>query len=258
MVLAGDVEVAGEVQREPRWQVVLGDESSVSLGGSLLLPPVPGRHWPTMHRLLLVHKPRRCHCERFSDVPRGGTGTEPSNCIWDLVPPHLARADLGAFGRLDVDTTGLLLMGTDGGLQSLLMHPSTSCTKAYVATLYVCGTQRLRSTVATDFAAGVTLADGHVCLPATLEVIETVRDPEGGASPFPRRVRVTLQEGKFHQIKRMLGACGAGVEALHRDSIGGISLDTLGLTEGAVMEAGEREIELLRTALPRQRVVRTV
>ena len=146
------------------------------------------------------------------------------------------------------------------GMEVVASNPSSGCEKIYVATLRVCGSMRLRATAAAEFASGrLTLADGHVCEPAGLEVLETVADPDSGASepPFARRVRVTVREGKYHQIKRMLGACGAAVEGLHRESIGGIALKDLDLPEGAVMEAGTREVALLRAMLPAQRVVST-
>lgn len=257
LVREGEVSIAGEVQCEPRWQVVLGEEALIVLRGLLLLHPGPERRRLMTHRLLLVHKPRRCHCERFSvsGSPRGGAGREASNSVWDLVPPHLCSGDLGTFGRLDVDTTGLLLMGTDGGLQSLLMHPSSGCKKRYVATLRTYGSQRLCAAAVAEFAGGIVLADGYVCRPAALEVLDTVADPDGGGTVIVRRVCVTLEEGQFHQVKRMLGACGAAVVALHRESVGAISLSELNLAEGAVMEAGPREIELLRTMVPVQRVI---
>ena len=81
-----------------------------------------------------------------------------------------------------------------------------------------------------------------MCAPAGLGVLETVDAGDSGA-PFPRRVRVTLREGQYHQVKRMLGACGASVDALCRERIGGLSLADLPAlaAEGSVMEATERD-----------------
>ena len=270
LIRAGEVSVGGadggtSPCTEPRWQVVLGEETAVHLRGAPLLDGTPGRRRPFAHRVLLLHKPRRCLCER-KRPPAAGAAPPPVRDVWDLVPPALNHATLGAFGRLDVDTTGLLLMGTDGGLQSLLMHPSSRCQKAYVATLRVQSELRLRASAAVEFASGtLTLADGHVCRPAELEVLETVADPTdpAGGAPFPRRVRVTLHEGQNHQVKRMLGACGAAVEALHRERIGSLSLATcpagaglgLDLPEGGVREATEAELRLLHAMVPAARVV---
>ena len=257
LVYAGEVSVAGTVRREPHYQVVLGEEADVELRGSSLINGSPDRRQPTAHRLYLVHKPRQCQCVRLN------TDDERFS-VYDLCQQKgIAHANLGCFGRLDANTTGLLLMGTDGGLQSLLMHPSSGCEKDYVATLKVhpreSGDQtavrgRLRATAAEEFArGGLRLADGHECAPATLEVLETVNVGDG--VPFPRRVRLTLHEGQNHQVKKMLGACGASVDALCRERIGGLSLAGMpGLAEeGAIVEAGEREVQLLRAMLPLER-----
>lgn len=190
--------------------------------------------------------------------------------VYDLCQQKgIAHGNLGCFGRLDANTSGLLLMGTDGGLQSLLMHPSSGCEKAYVATLKVHPREssdqsavrgQLRASAAEEFArGGLRLADGHECAPATLEVLETV--DVGESVPFPRRVRLTLHEGQNHQVKRMLGACGASVEALHRERIGGLSLAACSaghgndLPEGGVREATEAELRLLHAMVPAARVV---
>ena len=245
LVRAGEVSVAGVVLRLPHWQVVLGEEADVELRGTPLLSGAPDRRRPFAHRLFLVHKPQQCQCTRLKPGDTRFT-------IFDVLEQaQLAHPTIGCFGRLDANTTGLLLMGTDGGLQSLLMHPSSGCEKAYIATLKAHAPGRLRDSAAEEFArGGMRLADGHECAPATLEVLETV--DLGNGVPFPRRVRVTLHEGRNHQVKRMLGACGASVDALCRERIGGLSLaDVPGLAdEGAVVEATERELRLLRALLP--------
>ena len=245
IVRAGEIAIAGVVTREPHYQVVLGEAADVSLRGGPLL--TPERRRPFAHRLFLMHKPQNCQSERLKPG-------DARLSVYDVVARagiDLPSSSLGCFGRLDANTTGLLLMGTDGGLQSLLMHPSSGCEKAYVATLRVLPAARLRATAADEFArGGMRLADGHVCAPAGLEVLETVDAGDGGA-PFPRRVRVTLREGQYHQVKRMLGACGASVDALCRERIGGLSLADLPAlaAEGSVVEATERELQLLRSML---------
>ena len=270
-VEAGELAIAGEVQLEPRWQVVLGEAASVTLNGEPLLSVGPSR--PFAHRFYLVNKPQRCLCERFRGssqwcAARGFDGAavqmtakeaaaRARGCtsIYDLVPEEHQHRELGVFGRLDVDTTGLILMGTDGGLQSLFMHPSCGCDKAYLATLRTEPHYRLRATAPEEFSRGMTLADGYECRPATLEVVESVADPAGGDEPFPRVVRVTLREGQYHQVKRMLGACGAAVCGLHRERFGGLSLrDYPALREGQLMPMTERELDILRSMLPTHRV----
>ena len=136
LILAGEVSVNGAPQREPRWQVVLGEERTVAVQGRA---QPAGR--PFAHRLLLVHKPRgvlserrrgsaawnAAHGRRNGDAHSAAHGEAERPSLWDLVPEPLSHATLGVFGRLDADTTGLILMGTDGGVQSLLMHPSCGC-----------------------------------------------------------------------------------------------------------------------------------
>ena len=170
LIASGEVSVNGAPQREPRWQVVLGEEATVTVGGRA---PPTGR--PFAHRLLLVHKPRgvlserrrgsaawnAAHGRRSGEAHGGGAHAEAERrTVWDLVPVELRHASLGVFGRLDADTTGLILMGTDGGVQSLLMHPSCGCQKSYLAHLRTDrGDLRLRASTPEDnLALALTLA----------------------------------------------------------------------------------------------------
>lgn len=113
--------------------------------------------------------------------------------VLDLLPPELRRIGLAPVGRLDKDTEGLLLLTNDGELAHRLLSPKYHVDKRYLAR--VDGELSAADTEA--FARGMTLGDGLECLPAGLEVL-------------PDRVCiVTLREGKFHQVKRMLAARGA-------------------------------------------------
>lgn len=129
--------------------------------------------------------------------------------VLDLLPPELRRIGLAPVGRLDKDTEGLLLLTNDGELAHRLLSPKYHVDKRYLAR--VDGELSAADTEA--FARGMTLGDGLECLPAGLEVL-------------PDRVCiVTLREGKFHQVKRMLAACGAPVLYLKRLSMGPLTLD---------------------------------
>ena len=129
--------------------------------------------------------------------------------VLDLLPPELRRIDLAPVGRLDKDTEGLLLLTNDGELAHRLLSPKYHVDKRYLAR--VDGELSAADTEA--FARGMTLGDGLECLPAGLEVL-------------PDRVCiVTLREGKFHQVKRMLAARGAPVLYLKRLSMGPLTLD---------------------------------
>lgn len=129
--------------------------------------------------------------------------------VLDLLPPELRRIGLAPVGRLDKDTEGLLLLTNDGELAHRLLSPKYHVEKRYLAR--VDGELSAADTEA--FARGMTLGDGLECLPAGLEVL-------------PDRVCiVTLREGKFHQVKRMLAARGAPVLYLKRLSMGPLTLD---------------------------------
>ena len=129
--------------------------------------------------------------------------------VLDLLPPELRRIGLAPVGRLDKDTEGLLLLTNDGELAHRLLSPKYHVEKRYFARV----DGELSAADAEAFARGMTLGDGLECLPAGLEVL-------------PDRVCiVTLREGKFHQVKRMLAARGAPVLYLKRLSMGPLVLE---------------------------------
>lgn len=130
--------------------------------------------------------------------------------VLDLLPPELRRRGLFPVGRLDKDTTGLLLLTDDGPLAHGLLSPKKHVDKVYLAQVE----GRVDEADAAALAAGLTLGDGTVCLPAGLE-------PLGDGSAC----LVTLREGKYHQVKRMLAARGKPVLTLHRLRMGPLTLD---------------------------------
>ena len=137
--------------------------------------------------------------------------------VLDLLPPELRKRDLSPVGRLDKDTEGLLLLTNHGELTHRLLSP-----RYHVLTA--------ADTAA--FAGGMVLADGLECLPAGLELLS------------PQEALVTLREGKFHQVKRMLAACGKPVTYLKRLSMGPLRLDEA-LAPGAFRPLTEGEIHTL-------------
>lgn len=151
--------------------------------------------------------------------------------VLDLLPQDLQRQGLFPVGRLDKDTEGLLLLTNDGELAHRLLSPKYHVEKRYFAR--VDGELSAADTEA--FARGMTLGDGLECLPAGLEVL-------------PDRVCiVTLREGKFHQVKRMLAARGAPVLYLKRLSMGPLTLDD-SLAAGAYRLLRAEEISALYRA----------
>ena len=150
---------------------------------------------------LMLHKP--AGLVSATEDPRQPT-------VLELLPQHLRRVGLFPAGRLDKDTEGLLLLTNDGPLAHALLAPGRHVDKVY----YVEVDGRLDQQDRRAFQAGVTLADGTVCQPADL----TVLDP-------PSQGLVTLREGKYHQVKRMLAARGKPVTYLKRLSMGPLTLD---------------------------------
>ena len=128
--------------------------------------------------------------------------------VLDLLPEHLRRRGLFPVGRLDRDTTGLLLLTDNGPLAHRLLSPKRHVDKVYLARVE----GALDTADIQAFQAGIALSD-FTARPARLEILE----PDLG--------RLTITEGKFHQVKRMFAARGKPVLRLHRESVGGVSLD---------------------------------
>ena len=166
------------------------------------------------------------------------SATEDKNqkTVLDLLPQHLRRRGLFPVGRLDKDTTGLLLLTDDGSLAHELLSPKKHVDKVYLARVE----GRVDTSDTAALGAGMVLGDGLHCLPAGLE-------PLGDGSSC----LVTLREGKYHQVKRMLAARGKPVLALKRLSMGPLELDR-------ELEAGEwrmlaaEELEALKRAVGAQ------
>ena len=187
------------------------DHGSVRVDGEPLDPP-PGL-------VLMLHKPAGCTC---SSKDRG-------RIVHDLLPPRFRLRDpaLSTVGRLDRDTTGLLLLTDDGALLHRIIAPKSTVPKVYEATL----ASPLRGDEAAVFASGTLLLEAETTplLPAMLEVLA------------PQRARLTLHEGRYHQVRRMFAAVGNHVAALHRVAVGGLTLDGLAAGEWRVLDEVERQ-----------------
>ncbi len=145
--------------------------------------------------------------------------------VLDLLPEELRRMGLFPVGRLDRDTRGLLLLTDDGDFAHRVISPKFAVEKMYDAS--VGGDLDERDAAA--FAEGLVLGDGTRCRPARLEITG------------PGRCLVTVTEGKYHQVKRMLASRGAPVTALKRLSIGALRLPEE-LAEGAVAALSEEDL----------------
>ena len=146
--------------------------------------------------------------------------------VLDAMPEPWKRRGLFPVGRLDKDTTGLLLLTDDGEFAHRVISPKSHVSKLYLA--------RVEGTPAPSdvdaFAEGIVLKDGTNCLPARLEILG-----DGW-------VRVEIFEGKYHQIKRMLGSRQLPVKELHRERIGGLALDDT-LAPGEYRQLSRAELE---------------
>ena len=175
------------------------------------LDPAPGL-------LVMLHKPAGYTC---STKDRG-------RLVYDLLPPRfrLRSPLLSTVGRLDRDTSGLLLLTDDGALLHRISSPKSKLAKVYEATL----AHDLRGDEAEIFASGGLMLESEQTplLPAELETID------------PRHVRLTLHEGRYHQVRRMFAAVGNHVEALHRSRIGGLELAGLPAGEWRILGDDER------------------
>ena len=174
---------------------------------------------PAFPLLLMLHKPDGYTC----------SADDPGATIYDLLPPRFALRNplLSPVGRLDKDTTGLLLLTDDGQLLHKIIHPKSGCLKIYRAEL----DRPLDGHEAGLFASGEMLlkSDTKPLLPARLEA-------EG-----ERQALVTLHEGRYHQVRRMFAAAGNHVLALQRIAIGGLHLPAdLAEGEWRALSADER------------------
>lgn len=157
------------------------------------------------------------------------TSTDDSGCrtVMELLPERLRRLSLFPVGRLDKDTTGLLVFTNDGSLAHSLISPKRNVEKEYLVTHR--GT--VTDEIIKEFLAGLVLADGTVCRSAALK---RVTDNQS---------LLTITEGKYHQVKRMMGSKGLHVTALERVREGGVTIPDL--KRGEVRELTPDEIRSL-------------
>jgi 16S rRNA pseudouridine516 synthase len=173
---------------------------------------------PPQGLLLMLHKPVGYTCST----------KDPGRIVYDLLPPRfrLRSPLLSTVGRLDRDTSGLLLMTDDGALLHRIVSPKSQLAKRYDATL----AQDLRGNEADLFASGTLMLEAETTslAPATLEVCDA------------RHASLLLTEGRYHQVRRMFAAVGNHVDALHRSAIGGLELGDLPVGEWRALDEADR------------------
>jgi len=169
---------------------------------------------PAQGMVLMLHKPLGVTCST----------KDTGRLVHDLLPPRfrLRNPQLSTVGRLDRDTTGLLLLTDDGALLHRITSPKSKLAKVYEATL----AQPVRGDEAARFASGDLLLENESTplAPAELEVLA------------PDRARLFLHEGRYHQARRMFAAVGNHVETLHRSAIGGLTLGALAPGEWRMLD----------------------
>jgi len=156
--------------------------------------------------------------------------------VMDLLPQHLQSAQLYAIGRLDRDTTGLLILTDNGPLGFQLLHPQYHVDKTYQVEV----NGPLSSDHVQTFKDGIVFLDGTVCKPAQLEILSS--------SPSLSRATITISEGKFHQIKKMFLSVGVKVTALKRVQFGDFTLDP-DLAEGQCRPLNQEELKIIKNYL---------
>ena len=215
LIRKGEVTVNGQVVKSADFGVDFDSDTIAVQGRELTL---------RQHLYLMMNKPKGVV---------SASEDRHERTVVDLVPERLFRKGLFPAGRLDKDTTGFVLLTDDGAFAHDILAPGRHVSKEYIVTLDTPLTPAMQA----GFAAGVTLADGQTMDPAEAE--------PWGADPCV--VKVTLHQGVYHQIKRMFGVYGAGVNGLHRTAIGPVALDQ-GLEPGCWRPLTTEEVEALRRA----------
>lgn len=186
----GRVTVDGETVKQGATQIPL--DARVTLDGVPVAPPLP--------RYYMLNKPPGVVC---------ATRDPSQRTVLDLFDVA-GRSRLHIAGRLDIDTTGLVLITDDGQWSHRITAPSKHCRKCYLVTL----AEPLGAEQASRLAAGLMLrGESRPTRPASVERLSA------------NKLRLTISEGRYHQVKRMFAALGNRVVELHRESIGDLHLD---------------------------------
>ena len=208
----GDVAIGGQVQ----------DNYKATIETEGLVLEVFGEEWVYReHLYIALYKPSDYECSRKPSHHPG---------VLTLLPEQFTWRELQPVGRLDHDTTGMLLMSDDGPFIHAQSSPKRHVPKVYQATTAEPVTEELVA----QLLAGVQLHDE----PAPLAAVTCIKLGEN-------LLEIVLEQGKYHQVKRMLAAAGNHCTALHRSAIGQLQLDALGLQEGEWCYLSPEQLSLL-------------
>lgn len=179
------------------------------------------------HNYLMLHKPNGVvTASKDKKLPT----------VMDLLPPDIKSDQLYAVGRLDRDTTGLLLITDNGPLGFQILHPQYHVDKTYQVKV----NGPLSSDHIQQFKDGIVFLDGTLCKPAKLDILDS--------SPTESHASITISEGKFHQVKKMFLSVGVKVTALKRTHFGPWNLDD-NLQEGDYRPLNSEELASIRDFL---------
>lgn len=208
----GEVTVNGEVETNYK---VMPDTEQLTLG-------LFEEEWLYReHVYIAINKPPNIECSRKPSHHPG---------VLTILPEQFTWRDVQPVGRLDHDTTGLLLMSDDGAFIHAQSSPKRHVPKVYVATTF----EPVTDALVAQLLAGVQLHDE----PAPLAAVRCVKLGEN-------ELEIVLEQGKYHQVKRMLAAAGNHCSALRRSAIGGLQLDALALEEGEWIYLDAAQMALL-------------
>ena len=183
------------------------------------------------HTYLMLHKPAGVvTANKDKELPT----------VMDLLSPKRQSGKLYAVGRLDRDTTGLLLLTDNGPLGFQLLHPQYHVDKTYQVEV----NGLLTPDHIQAFQNGIVFLDGTICKPASLEILF--------ASPSHSQASITISEGKFHQVKKMFLSVGVKVTSLKRVQFGEFTLDPK-LAEGQYRHLNPEELEIIKNYLEMSR-----
>ncbi len=179
------------------------------------------------HNYLMLHKPNGVvTASKDKKLPT----------VMDLLPPDIQSDQIYAIGRLDRDTTGLLLLTDNGPLGFQLLHPQYHVDKSYQVVV----NGLLTPEHIQKFKDGIVFLDGTTCKPAKLDILST--------SLTESRASITISEGKFHQVKKMFLSVGVKVVSLKRVQFGDFTLDSE-LAEGQYRFLNQKELEKIKKYL---------
>ena len=221
LAAGGQVTLDGAPIAKADTRIAVGPDlpQRLSVQGAPVDPPAP--------LTLVLNKPLDLVCSH----------KEPGRSVYDLLPARWRRREpaLSTIGRLDRDTSGLILLTDDGALLHKIISPKSHVTKRYRFTL----DRPLRGDEASVFAAGGLMLEGE-----TKPLAPAILEPDGLTGGW-----LTITEGRYHQVRRMFAAVGNHVTALHRDRMGGLDLPA-DLAAGAYRPLTAAELAQVLSATP--------